>query len=110
VDQPDASEVAWLISLTKSHRAPDNALLGALLISIDLAILGAEPRVYREYAAAVRQEYAHLSDEAWRAGRAAVLERLLEADPLYPDADFRAQLEEPARRNMESELKALVSG
>ena len=84
--------------------------LGALLVSIDLAILGSDPGRYRDYAADVRREYAHLSDADWRSGRSAVLKRLLEADPLFPDSTFRARLESQARRNLQAELKALGEG
>ena len=110
VDQPEAAEVAWLINLTKSHRCPEDARLAAVLISIDLAILGSEPRTYADYAAAVRKEYAHLSDEQWRDGRVAVLKRLLATSPLFPDPDFRARLEDQARRNMSEELRTLGAG
>ena len=110
VDQFEASEVAWLIMLTKRHEAPPDARLGALLVSIDLAVLGDEPAAYRDYSARVRREYAHVSDEDWRAGRSAVLERLLACDPIYPDPDFLARFEQQARRNMEEEFKALAEG
>jgi predicted metal-dependent HD superfamily phosphohydrolase len=110
VDQFEASEVAWLIMLTKGHKVPDDARLGALLVSIDLAILGDEPAAYSDHASAVRREYAHVPDDGWRQGRAAVLKRLLDADPLYPDPAFRDRLEEQARRNMTDELRALGEG
>jgi predicted metal-dependent HD superfamily phosphohydrolase len=106
-DKADAAEVARLIRLTKGHRADPGDPLGALLVSIDLSILGSEPRRYRAYADTVRKEYAHVPDDAWRSGRAAVLKSLLSADPLYPDPRFRAELETQARRNMESELREL---
>ena len=43
----------------------------AVLLAADLAVLAAEPSRYVEYATAVRREYAHVDDDAWRAGRAA---------------------------------------
>jgi len=45
-------EVARLIRLTKSHQVEPGDRLGAILISIDLSILGAEPARYDAYAAA----------------------------------------------------------
>jgi len=110
VDQFEASEVAWPIMLTRLHQAPPDSRLGALVVSIDLAILGDEPAAYREYAAAVRREYAHVPDPVWRTGRAEVLKRLLARNPIYPDPDFCARLEQQARRNMEEELRALAEG
>jgi predicted metal-dependent HD superfamily phosphohydrolase len=110
VPQEDSAEVARLILLTERHRAEPGDRLGALMVSIDLAILGSDPDRYGEYIADVRREYSHVPEPLWRTGRALVLKRLLEADPLFPDPVFRSQLEEQARRNMEAELKALGEG
>ena len=110
VEQADADEVARLILLTKGHRADSRDRLGALLVSIDLSILGSPPERYRAYAEAVRREYRHVPDDAWRAGRSTLLRSLLSADPLYPDPIFRAALEDRARRNMEAELSTLREG
>ena len=109
-DRRDASEVARLILLTKGHRTQPDDRLGALLVSIDLSILGSEPVRYRAYANAVRHEYRHVPDDEWRSGRSAVLRSLLAAEPLHPDRPFRAALEARARRNMHAELKALGEG
>ena len=110
IEPADAAEVKRLILLTQSHRSEPGDRLGALMVSIDLSILGSESARYRAYAAAVRKEYGHLSDEDWRSGRETVLRALLAADPLYADPGFRAAFEAPARRNMEAELKALREG
>lgn len=109
VDPADVAEVTRLILLTESHRAPEDDYLGALMISIDLSILGSDPHRYREYSEAVREEYAHVPDELWRAGRGAVLRRMLHANALYPDARFREALEEQARLNMTAELMTLAA-
>ena len=92
VEDEDFAEVARLIRLTASHRCESDDRLGALLVSIDLSILGSEPYRYREYVADVRKEYAHVPDRLWQAGRTAVLKRLLEADPLYPDPRIRGRV------------------
>jgi len=108
VDPADVAEVARLILLTESHRAAEDDYLGGLVISIDLSILGSDPQRYRDYAEAIREEYAHVPDELWRAGRGAVLRRMLHADALYPDSKFRDALEEQARLNMTAELMTLA--
>jgi predicted metal-dependent HD superfamily phosphohydrolase len=110
VGEAEAAEVARLIGLTKSHKADEADRLGAVLVSIDLAILGSDPDRYRDYIAGVRREYAHVQEAMWRTGRAAVLKRLLDADPLYPDPNFHDALEERARLNMHAELRALGEG
>ena len=107
VDPAEVAEVVRLILLTESHRIQGEDPIGALIISIDLSILGAEPESYRQYAEAIREEYSHVPDELWRAGRGAVLRRMLDADSLFPDARFREALEAQARSNMTEELRAL---
>ena len=110
IPHDDAAEVARLILLTERHRADAGDRLGALMVSIDLAILGSDPDRYREYAADVRLEYDHVPDQLWRTGRSAVLERLLEADPLFPDPELRERLEPQARSNIKEELRQLSEG
>ena len=100
-------EVGRLIRLTKTHQAEPDDRLGAILISIDLSILGAEPARYDAYAAAIRKEYAHVGDGDYRAGRAKVL-RLFAARPfIFPDADFAAKYDRQARQNLARELASL---
>jgi predicted metal-dependent HD superfamily phosphohydrolase len=110
VPPEEADEVARLIRATEFHRADPGDELGRLIVSIDLSILGAHPNRYREYAADVRNEYPHLGDAMWRTGRAVVLRRLLDAERIYPDEDFRKRLETQARDNMEAELRELGEG
>ena len=107
VGKSEAQDVRRLILLTENHRVGEGDHLGALLVSIDLSVLGADPDRYRDYAEGVRREYAHIPDDAWRAGRSAVLEKLLDSNPLYPDVRFRAALETRARRNLTDELNRL---
>ncbi|MGJ4946988.1 HD domain-containing protein [Bradyrhizobium sp. HKCCYLS20291] len=102
-------EVARLIRLTRTHDVASGDQRGALLISIDLAILGADDVAYDAYASAIRREYAHVPDEAYRAGRAAVLERFASRPVIYPDPVFAAALDAQARANLARELKQLRS-
>jgi len=81
--------------------------IGALMVSIDLSILGADPADYDAYAAAVRREYAHVPEEAFRAGRARVMKHFLAAEAIYADPAFAARLETQARANIEREIRAL---
>ncbi|WP_280707489.1 phosphohydrolase [Bradyrhizobium sp. BR13661] len=102
-----SSEVGRLIRLTKTHDLAADDRLGAILISIDLSILGAEPARYDAYAAAIRQEFIHVSDADFRAGRAAVLRRFAARPVIYPDAGFAAKYDRRARDNLARELAAL---
>lgn len=100
-------EVGRLIRLTRTHQVEPDDRLGAILISIDLSILGAEPARYDAYAAAIRQEYAHVGDGDYRAGRAKVLSLFAARPFIFPDADFAARYDRQARQNLARELASL---
>lgn len=100
-------DVARLIRLTRTHEVDPNDRLGAILISIDLSILGAAPARYDAYAAAIRQEFIHVSDPDYRAGRARVLRRFAARAVIYPDAGFAARYDRRVRENLARELASL---
>lgn len=102
------AEVARLILLTAGHQVEEEDRLGEILVSIDLAILGAEPAAYDTYVAQVREEYAHVPEDQWRVGRARVLQHFLDAPVIYADPDFASRFEAPARANLQRELAALT--
>ena len=101
-------EVCRLILLTKGHAVAAGDRLGALMVSIDLSILGADPADYDAYAVAIRAEYGHVPDAAFRAGRRRVLLGFVEAPAIFPDPDFRARFEAAARANLAREIAALA--
>lgn len=102
-----AAEVARLVRLTETHRPADDDANGCALSDADLAILAAPEERYAEYAADVRREYAHVPDEAFRAGRAAILRDLLAKPHLFHTAYAREHWEASARVNVEREVAAL---
>ena len=102
------AEVARLVRLTAGHAVADGDRNGALLADADLAVLAAPPDAYDRYAAAVRREYAHVPDEAFRAERAAVLLHLLDLPELYRIVPDRVEWTERAVGNLRRELAALA--
>ena len=100
-------EVGRLIRLTRTHQVLPDDRLGAILISIDLSILGAEPSRYDAYAAAIRQEFIHVRDTDYRAGRARVLGQFAARPVIFPDASFAATYDRRARENLARELASL---
>jgi predicted metal-dependent HD superfamily phosphohydrolase len=104
------AEVVRLVRLTAHHDPDADDAAGAVLCDADLAILASAPDRYREYAAAIRQEYGHVPEVDFRTGRAAVLRRLLDRPTIYRTAYGREHWEDAARVNMAAELAALESG
>src|SRR5215207_3351924 len=103
---PDAevAEVARLVRLTSDHRPEPGDDDGALLCDADLSVLGGEPGEYARYVADVRQDYAHIGDADFSAGRAAVVRQLLELDPLFHTGRAKELWQDAARRNLLGEL------
>jgi predicted metal-dependent HD superfamily phosphohydrolase len=97
--------VRRLILQTKTHEADDPD--GWALLDADLAILGAAPDRYAAYAAAIRQEYAWVPDDAYRAGRSRVLQQFLQRKRLFRTDTFFSALEVRARTNLTQELAVL---
>jgi predicted metal-dependent HD superfamily phosphohydrolase len=106
VDDARLAEVERLVLLTAGHDpAPDDAN-GAVLCDADLAVLASPPAAYAGYASAVREEYRHLSDEEFTAGRIAVLDHLLALPTLFRTPAAQPWTE-PARANLAAELSLL---
>lgn len=99
------ARVRRLVLATAGHEPADTD--EAVLVDADLAVLGADPATYTAYALGVRQEYAHVDDQAWRAGRAAVLRSLLHRPAIFTTAPMRER-EARARANVTAELAGLV--
>ena len=107
VDDATADEVQRLVLLTAGHDpAPDDAN-GAVLCDADLAVLASPPPAYAGYASAVREEYGHLTDAEFTAGRIAVLEALLALPALFRTPAAAEQWTAPARANLAAELSLL---
>jgi predicted metal-dependent HD superfamily phosphohydrolase len=103
-------EVVRLVLLTASHDPAPDDRNGALLSDADLAVLGADRTRYDEYAAAVRREYGHVGEGAFRTGRSAVLRDLLGRPRLYATQEGRRRWETAARDNLRGELTRLAAG
>jgi predicted metal-dependent HD superfamily phosphohydrolase len=101
-----AERVAALVNAIVRH-APDPADFDAAVLNdADLAMLAAEPQRYKEYKAAVRQEYAHIPIDVYLKARIRVIERLLARRSLFL-SPMGAAWEEPARQNLDMELHRL---
>lgn len=99
-------EVVRLVRLTLHHRPDEHDVAGQVLCDADLAILAAGPERYADYVAGVRQEYAHLDEATFRAGRAEVLRALLEKPRLFHTSAGHGWWEDAARANVARELSS----
>lgn len=98
-----ADRVHALVMATR-HDAVPAAGDAPLVVDVDLAILGAPRERFDEYERQVRLEYAHVDDEAYRAGRGRILRALLARPAIYSTPMFSARFEDAARANLARSL------
>lgn len=79
----------------------------ALLVDVDMAILGAPRARFDAYEAQVRAEYAWVPEPVFRQKRSELLTAFLTRPSLYNTPALHAMLEAPARANLAHSLKAL---
>ncbi|MDI5969579.1 hypothetical protein POF50_009545 [Streptomyces sp. SL13] len=99
--------VARLVRLTTGHDPAPGDRDGEVLCDADLAVLAGSPAAYAAYAAAVREEYAFVPEDVFRAGRADVLRQLLALPGLFRTPHGRRHWERAARANLTGELALL---
>ncbi|WP_309400874.1 HD domain-containing protein [Cerasicoccus maritimus] len=104
---PQIAQSVEQLILATEHNAESLTGDSALMADIDLAMLGASPEAYNDYAAKVRREYAWVTPSKYVAGRSAVLECFLQRERIFQTAEFRAEFEQSARHNLSRELAAL---
>ena len=92
--------------LATAHAAKAETPDEALLLDIDLSILGGDETAFDEYDRAIRVEYEWVPEEAYRAARTNVLQGFLKRDRIFQTAAYRQQ-ESAARRNIERALEKL---
>lgn len=107
VPEHRARRVAELVRAT-DHLAPPSDATAALVCDVDLSILGRDPEAFAEYERRIREEYRHLPEPLYVAGRSRVLAALLGRDPLFLTPHFRRRYEAAARRNLRRALADLV--
>lgn len=107
IGDEDMDVIDRLIRLTAEHKADVEQPLDAAFQDADMWILSAPAERFDGYCSQVREEYAHVPDEAYRQGRAALLEPFLHRDTIYLTSHALHAWETPARLNLGRELTRL---
>jgi len=101
-----AATVSDLVMATKSHSTeagPD----AALMVDVDLSILGKGEQRFAEYESQIREEYRSVPGLIFNSKRAEILERFLARSRIYATDFFATKYEQQARRNLESSIRQL---
>lgn len=86
---------------------PDDSPDGALLLDVDLSVLGADQQAFDNYDANIQMEYSHVGELKYRQGRIKVLETFLTRDRLFLTEWAHAKWESAARENLTRTIERL---
>ena len=95
--------VAQMVLATRHDATPEDDDT-RLLVDVDLSILGQDEPTFDRYETDVRFEYSWVPEQAFRAGRAAVLPGFLARPSIYATRCYRERYEAPARANLARSL------
>ncbi|MES2948023.1 MAG: N-methyl-D-aspartate receptor NMDAR2C subunit [Pseudomonadota bacterium] len=100
-DAAVADRVYALVMATCHGATPTTTTAdAALLVDIDLSILGATPQRFAEYGQQIRDEYDHVPEELFQTKRREVLASFMARQHIYNTQIYRDRLEAAARRNL----------
>lgn len=91
------------ILATKSHKRSEDSDINFLL-DADLAILGQDWEIYKNYTKHIRKEYSVYPDFLYNPGRKKVLNHFLEFEEIFKTDYFKEKYEEKARENIQKEF------
>ena len=99
---PEQTKAAAMVRVTKDHRpsTPDEALL----VDVDLAILGQPAERFDRYERQIREEYSWVPSLIFHMKRRSILKGFLDRPFIYQTEPFRAKYEAQARRNLARSL------
>lgn len=100
---------AMILATTRHEAGADDPTDTTVLLAADLAVLASDAAAYGAYVRGIRREYAHVVDDDWRAGRAAVLRSLLERPAIFDPSLGLDGWERRARANITAELATLAA-
>jgi predicted metal-dependent HD superfamily phosphohydrolase len=98
--------VRALVLATRHDALPADAD-AALLVDVDLAILGAAPARFAEYEGQVRAEYAHVPPALFARKRGEILRAFAARPAIYATPALRDELEAAARANLARAIAGL---
>lgn len=104
LSKTEVDTIVRIIFSTLNHNAIGEQ--AKIVVDLDLAILASPHDRYNEYVRKIRDEYFHLSDDEWRAGRTDVLNQFLDRPSIFSSSNF-LRFNNIAVSNIKQELESL---
>jgi len=104
------NNVKTFIEATKDHIIPEEVSLRndlSYFLDFDMAILCADEDTYNMYREKIRQEYSKYPDKVYKEGRKLALQKVIEPKNIFSTDDFRLEMEQKARENIDREVSLL---
>lgn len=93
--------------LATRHAAGPSTGDAALVVDVDLSILGRSPAEFAAFELAIREEYRWVPGLVYRSKRAAILQSFLDRPAIYATAHFAQLYERQARENLSWAIERL---
>lgn len=106
VSNEQANRIYALILVT-THDAVSAGRDAAVLVDVDLSILGADVERFAEYERQIREEYAWVPETLYRKARRHILRGFLDRERIFSTEYFYTQYETQARENIARSLESL---
>jgi len=104
--EEQVARVHDLIMVTE-HNAPVRTRDEAVLVDIDLSILGADARTYEVFESAIRKEYRRVPPMIYRRKRAEILRGFMRRPKIFTSTCFPEDIERQARTNLARAISRL---
>jgi len=105
---PDATNrIVEMIIATKTHQS--ETADSALMVDIDLGILGASTDAFEAYDAAIRKEFHWVPTVQYCLGRSQMLSSFLKRETIYQTEAMRDLYEAQARKNLSQKIEQLTT-
>ncbi len=103
---PDA--VSRFVMATKNHEVGTNKD-AALMVDVDLSILGQSKERFMQYETQIREEYAWVPESIFSQKRAEILGRFLGCKQIFATEWFHQKFETQARDNLKASISRLLA-
>lgn len=107
VDPKSVNRIVEMILATKTHQS--QTADSALMVDIDLGILGATVDAFEAYDLAIHKEFYWVPTEQYCIGRSQVLSSFLKRETIYQTEVMRDLYEAQARENLSRKIKELTN-